>query len=326
MSGQQALELASRLIAEEARSIGISEQEQMQFKDAVSTDSTTTDNTIMRNNKETATSNNASVGFNAFGLGGASARVSASNNTSSSSEEVLSKKQTINNVLEKTKSALQEGRLNSFNSDTQSLARTLSQNYQEQESIGREISDAISAQDQLSRSRQYVAQNAATIDRNMNEPVLNAIIDSNIPGVSSKEQAARWARTHIHEAASIANSVMPVDNIALDNGRHLSGISSDVKNIPMRSEQHLKNEYQVQTGKIEASADKINNKQELAYQSVETRLNNNLSNSVKESYNNLNNTAQLVEQKGKKIEDQYEDTSDSTVKRTLDEIGKNSRL
>lgn len=70
----------------------------------------------------------------------------------------------------------------------------------------------------------------------------------------------------------------------------------------------------------------INNKQELAYQSVETRLNNNLSNSVKESYNNLNNTAQLVEQKGKKIEDQYEDTSDSTVKRTLDEIGKNSRL
>ncbi|KHO02210.1 hypothetical protein [Rickettsia felis] len=82
----------------------------------------------------------------------------------------------------------------------------------------------------------------------------------------------------------------------------------------------------MQTGKIEASADKINNKQELAYQSVETRLNNNLSNSVKESYNNLNNTAQLVEQKGKKIEDQYEDTSDSTVKRTLDEIGKNSRL
>lgn len=74
----------------------------------------------------------------------------------------------MSNVLEKTKLAAKEGRFNSSNSDTQSLARTLSQNYQEQESIGREISDAISAQDQLSRSRQYVAQNAATIDRNMN--------------------------------------------------------------------------------------------------------------------------------------------------------------
>lgn len=323
MSGQQALELASRLTAEEARSIGISEQEQMQFKDAVSIDSAMNDNIIMRNNKETSTSNDASVGFNAFGFGGANARVSASNNTSNSSEEVLAKKQAISNMLEKTKSALQEGRFNSSNSDTQSLARTLSQNYQEQESIGREISDAISAQDQLSRSRQYVAQNAATIDRNMNEPVLNAIIDSHIPGVSSKEQAARWARTHIHEAASIANSVMPVDNIVLESGRHLSGISSDVKNIPMRSEQHLKAEYQVQTGKIEASADKINNKQEIAYQSVEERLNNNLSNSEKENYNNLNNTAQIVDQKGKKIEDQYNNTVDSTLVRAGGEIANN---
>lgn len=326
MSGQQALELASRLTAEEARSIGISEQEQLSFKEALSTGNKLNDSISTKDGKDTTTSNDASVGFKVPGFGGASARVSASNSSGSGHEESIARERAINNVLEKTKLAAKEGRFNSSNSDTQSLARTLSQNYQEQESIGREISDAISAQDQLSRSRQYVAQNAATIDRNMNEPVLNAIIDSNIPGVSSKEQAARWARTHIHEAASIANSVMPVDNIALESGRHLSGISSAVQNIPMRSEQHLKNEYQTQTSKIEASADKINNKQKLAYQSVETRLNNNLSNSEKENYNNLNNTAQIVEQKGKKIEDQYDDTSDSTVKRTLDEIGKNSRL
>ncbi|WP_256621477.1 conjugal transfer protein TraG N-terminal domain-containing protein [Rickettsia sp. TH2014] len=326
MSGQQALELASRLTAEEARSIGISEQEQLSFRDALSTGNKLNDSISTKDGKDTTTSNDANIGFNVPGFGGASARVSASNSSGNSHEESIARERAINNVLEKTKLAAKEGRFNSSNSDTQSLARTLSQNYQEQESIGREISDAISAQDQLSRSRQYVAQNAATIDRNMNEPVLNAIIDSNIPGVSSKEQAARWARTHIHEAASIANSVMPVDNIALESGRHLSGISPAVQNMTMRSEQHLKNEYQTQTSKIEASADKINNKQELAYQSVEERLNNNLSNSEKENYNNLNNTAQLVEQKGKKIEDQYDDASDSTVKRTLDEIGKNSRL
>ncbi|MGI4753250.1 MAG: hypothetical protein ACRYE8_05955, partial [Janthinobacterium lividum] len=325
MSGQQALELASRLTAEEARSIGISEQEQLSFREALSTGNKLNDSISTKDGKDTTTSNDANVGFNVLGLVGASARVSASNSSSSGHEESIARERAINNVLEKTKLAAKEGRFNSSNSDTQSLARTLSQNYQEQESIGREISDAISAQDQLSRSRQYVAQNAATIDRNMNEPVLNAIIDSKIPGVSSKEQAARWARTHIHEAASIANSVMPVDNIALESGRHLSGISSDVKNIPMRSEQDLKAEYQVQTGKIEASADKINNKQEVAYQSVEERLHNNLSNSERENYDNLSNTAQIVDQKGKKIEEQYEDTSDSTVKRTLDEMGKNSR-
>ncbi|KDO02308.1 hypothetical protein REISMN_07745 [Rickettsia tamurae subsp. buchneri] len=33
----------------------------------------------------------------------------------------------------------------------------------------------------------YISQNSTSIDRNLNEPVLNAIVAKNIPGVSSKE-------------------------------------------------------------------------------------------------------------------------------------------
>ncbi|KJV73420.1 conjugative transfer TraG domain protein [Orientia tsutsugamushi str. UT76] len=47
--------------------------------------------------------------------------------------------------------------------------------------------------EQLSYSMNYVSQNSITIDRNINELVLNAIIDQN-PEISSKEQAARWLK------------------------------------------------------------------------------------------------------------------------------------
>ncbi|CAK6517705.1 hypothetical protein [Rickettsia helvetica] len=50
----------------------------------------------------------------------------------------------------------------------------------------------------------YIAQNSASIDHNLNEPVLNSIIAKNIPGVSSKEQAAMWANNHRQEAEQIA--------------------------------------------------------------------------------------------------------------------------
>nr|WP_284525084.1 hypothetical protein [Orientia tsutsugamushi] len=57
----------------------------------------------------------------------------------------------------------------------------------------------------------YVFQNSTTIDRNINELVLNEIIAQN-PEITSKEQAARWIINHSAEAEKIAFEVAKINN------------------------------------------------------------------------------------------------------------------
>ncbi|KJV79900.1 conjugative transfer TraG domain protein, partial [Rickettsia hoogstraalii str. RCCE3] len=98
--------------------------------------------------------------------------------------------------MSKIKSATKDGRLGHTNSDLHSLSNNLNNNFSEQQSVGQEIARTKQNIEQLSYNMNYVSQNSASIDRNLNEPVLNSIIAKNIPGVSSKEQAAMWASTH----------------------------------------------------------------------------------------------------------------------------------
>nr|WP_284524989.1 hypothetical protein [Orientia tsutsugamushi] len=74
-----------------------------------------------------------------------------------------------------------------------SLSENLNANLSEQQSIGQEIAKTKQEMEQLSYSMNYVSQNSITIDRNINELVLNEIIAQN-PEIRSKEQAARWIK------------------------------------------------------------------------------------------------------------------------------------
>ncbi|KJW06129.1 hypothetical protein OTUT144_1837 [Orientia tsutsugamushi str. UT144] len=76
--------------------------------------------------------------------------------------------------------------------------------------------------EQLSYSMNYVSQNSITIDRNINELVLNEIIAQN-PEIRSKEQAARWIMHHSAEAEKIAFEVAQINNeIPKDLNNHIN--------------------------------------------------------------------------------------------------------
>ncbi|KJW05855.1 conjugative transfer TraG domain protein [Orientia tsutsugamushi str. UT144] len=105
-----------------------------------------------------------------------------------------SHQQSYNEAVSKIQSAVKEGRFSTTNSDVRSLSENLNANLSEQQSIGQEIAKTKQEMEQLSYSMNYVSQNSITIDRNINELVLNEIIAQN-PEIRSKEQAARWIIT-----------------------------------------------------------------------------------------------------------------------------------
>ncbi|SPM45674.1 conjugal transfer protein TraG [Orientia tsutsugamushi] len=57
-----------------------------------------------------------------------------------------------------------------------SLSENLNANLSEQQSIGQEIAKTKQEMEQLSYSMNYVSQNSITIDRNINELVLNVLL------------------------------------------------------------------------------------------------------------------------------------------------------
>ncbi|KJV77578.1 conjugative transfer TraG domain protein [Rickettsia hoogstraalii str. RCCE3] len=93
----------------------------------------------------------------------------------------------------------------------------------------------------------YVSQNSASIDRNLNEPVLNSIIAKNIPGVSSKEQAAMWASTHQQEAEQIALNIAKINNTIPQN-------LSSVSNINIPSKESLRSSFDKKTKQLNDQA------------------------------------------------------------------------
>lgn len=152
-----------------------------------------TDHTGSSNRKGTGTS--ADIGLNVPSVGGV--KVGSSNDKVQDQGKSVNQQQSYNEALSKIKSATKEVRLGHTNSDLQSFSNNLNSNFSEQQSVGQEIARTKQNIEQLSYNMNYVAQNSASIDRNLNKPVLNSIIAKNISGVSSKEQAAMWANTHI---------------------------------------------------------------------------------------------------------------------------------
>nr|WP_241760919.1 conjugal transfer protein TraG N-terminal domain-containing protein [Rickettsia endosymbiont of Ixodes scapularis] len=187
-----ATEIGKRLSYEEAKSIGITDSEYLALQQMNSDSTSATEHTGSSNRKSTGTS--AEIGFKIPGIGGIN--VESDNKKALEQGKSVNQQQSYNEALSKIKSATKDGRLGHTNSDLHSLSNNLNSNFSEQQSVGQEIAKTKQNMEQLSYNMNYISQNSASIDRNLNEPVLNSIIDKNIPGVSSKEQAAMWASTH----------------------------------------------------------------------------------------------------------------------------------
>lgn len=316
-----ATEIGKRLSYEEAKSIGITDSQYLALQQMNSDSTSATDHTGSSNRKGTGTSATGSIGVNTM-FGSGMTTVGSSNEQGKERGKSVNQQQSYNEALSKIKSATKDGRLGHTNSDLHSLSNNLNSNFSEQQSVGQEITRTKQNMEQLSYNMNYISQNSATIDRNLNEPVLNSIIAKNIPGVSSKEQAAMWAGTHQQEAEQIALDIAKINNTIPQNLNSESNI-----NIP--SKESLRSSFDENKQRLndQAAISSIDDRKNDIYdKNVEQMLINNVGNNEVEKVKILEQLSDKVKNKREQIEDEFNKTPKSTIVRTGQQIADNLEI
>ncbi len=313
-----ATEIGKRLSYEEAKSIGITDSQYLALQQMNSDSTSATDHTGSSNRKGTSTSTTGSIGVNTM-FGSGIIGVTSTNQHEQDKGQSVNQQQSYNEALSKIKSATKDGRLSSANSNTQSLSNNLNSNFSEQQSVGQEIAQTKQNIEQLSYNMNYIAQNSAAIDRNLNEPVLNAIVAKNIPGVSSKEQAATWANNHRQEAEQIALDIAKINNTIPQN------LNSE-SNINILTKESLRSSFDENKQRLndQAAISSIDDRKNDIYdKNVKQMLINNVGNNEVEKVKILEQLSDKVKDKMEQIEDEFNKTPESTIVRTGQQIADN---
>ncbi|XVN41417.1 MAG: conjugal transfer protein TraG N-terminal domain-containing protein [Rickettsia endosymbiont of Argas persicus] len=313
-----ATEIGKRLSYEEAKSIGITDSQYLALQQMNSDSTSATDHTGSSNKKGTGTSATGSIGLNTM-FGSGMTTVGSSNDKVQDQGKSVNQQQSYNEALSKIKSATKDGRLGHTNSDLHSLSNNLNNNFSEQQSVGQEIAQTKQNMQQLSYNMNYITQNSASIDCNLNEPVLNSIIAKNIPGVSSKEQAATWANNHRQEAEQIALDIAKINNTIPQNLNSESNI-----NIP--SKESLRSSFDKKTKQLndQAAISSIDDRKNDIYdKNVEQMLIQNADNNEAEKVKLLDQLSAKVKDKREQIEDEFNKTPESTIVRTGQQVADN---
>ncbi len=326
---------------------GFSFSENQAIKESILQGQSLNENYGSSERKETATNTNASLGFN-FGVGNVSTGTSSSNNRVTNHEISATQQKAYNDALEKVKSAQKDSRISTTSDEVKSLGKDLSSTWNEQQSVGREIAKTAQTMQQLTNQRNYVDSHSATIDHNMNEPVLQAIIAKNMPGITSKEQAARWASTHNHEAMKIAQEVVGINNPLpqsnLDNSqvqvKELQSIDSNIHHVPMTTQEDLKINYLESSNRLqeqviasdstkslmESVKSDLNKGKKLYNQNIAEVLNTQLSTDEKARTAALEITSSDIKNDSNKLKEKFDQTSSSTLIRTAGQIADNIQI
>nr|WP_245406695.1 conjugal transfer protein TraG N-terminal domain-containing protein [Orientia tsutsugamushi] len=287
-----AIDIGRRLTHDEALSIGLTESEYQALQEIGSSSIATTEYTGSSHSKSSGTSAGASVGW-----GGVNSGVLGNKKDEQNKGISANQQQSYNEALSKIKSAVEERRLSSTNSEVQSLSENLNANLSEQQSVGQEIAKTKQEMEQLSYSMNYVSQNSITIDRNINELVLNAIIDQN-PEISSKEQAARWAKDHSAEAEKIAFEVAKINNEVPKD------LSHNINDSNVSTKQDVQNTFEKNVEQLQAIYDESN---EMYSQNIKQTSSDN------EKIKNLDRISDSIKNKTQEIQDEFDNTSNSAV-------------
>ncbi|KJV72224.1 conjugative transfer TraG domain protein [Orientia tsutsugamushi str. UT76] len=182
-----------------------------------------------------------------------------------------------------------------------SLSENLNANLSEQQSVGQEIAKTKQEMEQLSYSMNYVSQNSITIDRNINELVLNEIIAQN-PEIRSKEQAARWIMHHPAEAEKIAFEVAKINNeIPEDLNDHINDGNFSTK-------RDIQNTFEKNVEQLQAKASNIHNNSNIMHtQNIKQTFIDN------EKIKNLDQISDSIKNKTKKNQEEFDNTSNSAL-------------
>ncbi len=300
--------------------------------------------------KETATNSNVNLGIK-LGAANIGTGVSSTDNKTFSKDTSTTQQKAYNDALEKVKSAQKDSRISTTSDEVKSLGKDLSSTWNEQQSVGREIAKTAQTMQQLTNQRHYVDSHSATIDHNMNEPVLQAIIAKNIPGITSKEQAARWASTHNHEAMQVAQEVVGINNSLPSSNwndnqieiKELQTIDSTIHDIPLATQDDLKTNYLESSNRLqeqdivthstdiskplaESVKSDLNKGKKLYSHNVDEILDTQLSSAERGKAVDLEITTVNIKDDSNKLKKQFDQTSSSTIVRTAGQIVDNMNI
>lgn len=258
--------------------------------------------------------------------------------------------------MDSVNTAAKTGSFTTNNSKDQKLGESYGANLNTQEQIGRDKAKTQQDIDTYTEQMSYAKQNSGSIDRNINNQVMQEVMSKH-PELTSKDQAARWMKRNRSEADSIAKPI--VDNYnPFESFSYKSKVSkigentSGVKNTEMRSQESLKTNYEEAASMLQEQAvvkdatgsqkplekvvDEAANNSGLRYnKNVENVLQDSLNPQEKKTMQDLENEKLGVEghktKSGKimKSVDKSEKrldgiVGDSTVARVLDDIGNTS--
>ncbi len=290
------MEIGKRLTHDEALSIGLTESEYQALQKVGSSSIATTEHTGSSHSKSSGT--HAEVGGSMFNVSG---KVSGGIINENNQGQSANQQQSYNEAVSKIQSAVKEGRFSSTNSEVESLSKNLNANISEQQSVGQEIAKTKQEMEQLTHSMNYVFQNSATIDRNINELVLNEIIAQN-PEIRSKEQAARWIINHSAEAEKIAFEVAKINNEVPKN------LNDHINDGNFSTKRDIQNTFEKNVEQLQAKVSNIHNNSNIMHvQNIKQTFIDN------EKVENLDRISDSIKDKTKEIQDEFNNTSNSAV-------------
>ncbi|KJV71580.1 putative traG protein [Orientia tsutsugamushi str. UT76] len=291
-----AMEIAEKLTHDEALYIGLTESEYQALQKVSSDSESFSQHTGSSHSKSSGTSAGAGAGVWRF-----DSRVFGNQQRNNEQSNSVNQQQSYNEAVSKIQSAVKEGRFSTTNSDMRSLSENLSANLSEQQSVGQEIAKTKQEMEQLSYSMNYVSQNSITIDRNINELVLNEIIAQN-PEIRSKEQAARWIMHHPAEAEKIAFEVAKINNeIPEDLNDHINDGNFSTK-------RDIQNTFEKNVEQLQAKASNIHNNSNIMHtQNIKQTFIDN------EKIKNLDQISDSIKNKTKKNQEEFDNTSNSAL-------------
>lgn len=187
-----------------AQNVSISDSDAI--RGAYSTTSSTSSNNSVADSQQTGTSSTVGLGVPIPGIT-ASTSTNASNNQEIRSDMSKSEQQAYNTALEHVKTAAKTDSINSHSSEDMRLSKSLSSNLSKQEQIATEKARTQQDIDTYSEQLSYLESHSGTINRNMNDQILQEVIQLH-PELHSKEQAAKWMRSHGVETDNIAKGVI----------------------------------------------------------------------------------------------------------------------
>ena len=232
------------------------------LKTGFSTDESTSKTDSVVDGKSTGTNSHLDLKIpGAFssvtGVGGGTS-TTAANSHDVREDMSTQERQAFNTAMEKVKTAAKTDSLTSNNSDETRLNKSFSSNLSKQEQIASEKARTQQDVDTYSEQLSYVQANSGTIDRNANNEVMKSVMEKH-PELKSKEQAARWMKSHRAETDSIAQPIISNFNPfkSPENATKVEQLQQntpDVKDTRIATPDSLKQKHQKQAVKLEETA------------------------------------------------------------------------